>query len=227
MNTNGSPTALMRRYRVAMSSTSPRPPRIQHSGRAATATIAPAIVPRMTARPKASVATRWASSPCPEPWAKATSGVTPYSRNDASETTISKTVAAIANPPSASVLIRPTIAVSTRTYSGSTASVPSAGIARRTIRRSRSSRRITVASLSGTGVPSSRGLASARLAARFRRSPRAAGSLAVAPLPRLNAWLVGTQAATTSPGGPWAQVTSGGWDSMNCSIAATSSRGSG
>jgi len=50
--------------------------------------------------------------------------------------TINKIVPAIAMPASASVPRWPTIAVSTRMYSGSIASVPSAGIAKETIRRS-------------------------------------------------------------------------------------------
>ncbi|MEI2704875.1 MAG: hypothetical protein V9E89_06315 [Ilumatobacteraceae bacterium] len=75
----------------------------------------------------------------------------PYSNAAASETTVSKMVEAMARPASCGVPRRPTMAVSTSTYSGSTARVPRAGTARPMIRRrtARSSATVVTEHLAG------------------------------------------------------------------------------
>ena len=83
----------------------------------------------------------WSSRPAPD--ARATTAVVPYVRKLKIVNAPARTVPA---RPSAAICGRPrwpTIAVSARTYSGSAASAPSAGSARRTISRSCGERRRT------------------------------------------------------------------------------------
>jgi hypothetical protein len=66
--------------------------------------------------------------------------VTPVARKPNNQVTDISTLPASASPPNAAVLIRPTIAVSTKMYRGSAISVKNTGTARRKSRRSVESR---------------------------------------------------------------------------------------